>query len=67
MRRQAHTIKGAAANLQASLLAQTASLLEEAGEAEELGKAASLIPQLDGQFERLKETLSGIRPVQQYR
>ncbi len=58
LRRLAHTVKGAAANIGAGAFRDFASLMEQAGEAEDLDKAASLLPQIDEQFKRLKNALA---------
>ncbi len=55
--RQAHTIKGASANLGAEILRQVAFEMEKAGKAGDLDNVASLIADLDGQFDTLRSTL----------
>ena len=52
---QAHTLKGASANIGAVALQEVANQIEVAGEAGDLSKAGSLVPQLDKQFEVLKK------------
>jgi len=56
--RQAHSLKGAAANISATALRELAYQIEIAGEKGDLIKAASLIPKLDEQFEVLKKNLA---------
>ena len=55
---QAHSLKGAAANISATALKELAYQIEIAGKTGDLIKAASLIPKLDEQFEVLKKRLS---------
>jgi two-component system sensor histidine kinase/response regulator len=55
---QAHSLKGAAANISATVLKELAYQIEIAGQTKDLIKAASLIPKLDEQFEVLKKRLS---------
>ena len=57
-KRQAHTIKGAAANIGAEALRATAFELENLDKSPEGLKAMStFIPNLEAQFEQLKEVL----------
>jgi len=60
---QAHSLKGAAANISATVLKELAYQIEIAGQTKDLIKAASLIPKLDEQFEVLKKKLSTEIPV----
>ena len=55
--RQAHSLKGAAANVSATALKELLYQIEIAGETKDLTKTASLIPKLDEQFEVLKKKL----------
>ncbi len=55
--RQAHTIKGAAANIGASALRKVAFELEKIGKERRLGDALDLLPRLETEFERLKRSL----------
>ena len=55
VQREAHTLKGASANIGAVALQKMANQIEVAGEARDLVKAGSLAPQLDRQFEVLKK------------
>jgi len=55
---QAHSLKGAAANISATALKELAYQIEIAGQTKNLIKAASLIPKIDEQFEVLKKRLS---------
>jgi signal transduction histidine kinase/DNA-binding response OmpR family regulator len=57
-RRQAHTLKGAAANVSANALRAMALQAEQAAAAGRLDEVADLLPGLENQFERLKHTLS---------
>ncbi len=52
---QAHRIKGAASNLGAEVLREVASSMEKAGKEEDAKTLNSLMPQLEEQFEVLKE------------
>ncbi|MBW2603703.1 MAG: response regulator [Deltaproteobacteria bacterium] len=56
--RQAHSLKGAAANVSATALRELAFQIEIAGKTGDLIKATSLIPKLDEQFEVLKKSLT---------
>jgi two-component system sensor histidine kinase/response regulator len=60
---QAHSLKGAAANISATVLKELAYQIEIAGQTKDLIKAASLIPKLDEQFEVLKKKLPIEIPV----
>jgi two-component system sensor histidine kinase/response regulator len=55
---QAHSLKGAAANISATVLKELAYQIEIAGQTKDLIKVASLIPKLDEQFEVLTKRLS---------
>ncbi|SHJ19217.1 Signal transduction histidine kinase [Malonomonas rubra DSM 5091] len=57
VRNQAHAIKGAAANISAPAVKAVASLLEKAGEAQDLLTAADLLVDLQREFARLRELL----------
>lgn len=57
IRFQAHSIKGASANLAATGLRDIAGALEMAGKEGDLNKITELMPELDRQFERLAVTL----------
>ncbi len=57
VRDQAHAVKGAALNASASALSGAALLMEQAGEAADMDKAGSLMPEIEEQFEVLKNTL----------
>ena len=56
--RQAHTIKGASANVGAPALRQAAAALEEMGHADDLPGMADSIPSLEAEFGRLKSVLA---------
>jgi PAS domain S-box-containing protein len=56
--RQAHTIKGAAANIGAAVLREAAYELEEQGHAGDMAGVAKGLPHLEVAFERLKEALT---------
>jgi signal transduction histidine kinase/DNA-binding response OmpR family regulator len=58
IRQQAHSLKGASANVGAMALADIALQVELAGNAKDLIKASSLISELDNQFEILKKSLN---------
>jgi len=55
--RQAHSIKGAAANVSAERLRQAALALEQAAKAGELGAAASQLEELQTQFDRAQAAM----------
>jgi len=57
VRDQAHAIKGAAMNASASALKEAAYQMEQAGEAADIDTADTLMPQIEEQFEILKNTL----------
>lgn len=57
VRDQAHAVKGAAMNVSALALRETAFQMEQAGESEDMEKAISLMPEMEKQFEILKDTL----------
>jgi signal transduction histidine kinase/DNA-binding response OmpR family regulator len=59
----AHSLKGAAANISATVLKELAYQIEIAGQTKDLIKAASLVPKLDEQFEVLRKRLSIEIPV----
>ncbi len=57
--RRAHSIKGASANLSGEALRAVAFAVEQAGKAGDLTLALARMPELERQFDRLKETLEG--------
>ncbi|MDM8542469.1 response regulator [Desulfococcaceae bacterium HSG9] len=57
-RRQAHTIKGAAANVGGEILCEAAFDVEQACHAGDLNGAGVLMAELETQFERLKEAMN---------
>jgi len=56
-RRQAHTIKGAAANLSAGALRAAAFEAEQAAQAGQLANLAQLLPAVEHEFERVKAAM----------
>ena len=58
-RRQAHTLKGAAANLSAGALRAVASEAEQAALAGQLSRLAELLPVIEGECEKAKTALQG--------
>jgi PAS domain S-box-containing protein len=60
VQRQAHTIKGAAANVSCNNLRDAALELEKAGKGGDLEQAAALMARIEEQFEVLRETLKRI-------
>jgi len=60
-RRQAHTIKGSAANLSAGALRAAAREAEEAAKAGELRHLAELLPSVEQEFERVKTAMGRSR------
>ena len=57
VQRQAHTIKGAAANVSCNNLRDAALEMEKAGKGGDLERAAVLMPRIEEHFEVLRETL----------
>jgi len=57
--RQAHTIKGASATCGGEALRAVALKMEEASRAGDLESVAALLPELEMQFIRLKEAMTG--------
>jgi len=55
--RQAHNIKGAAANVGGEALSETARQMEKAGRAGDLEAVKALVPELEARLERLKSTM----------
>jgi len=55
---QAHSLKGACANISATALNELAYQVELAGKSGDLVKAASLMPKLDEQFDVLKKSIA---------
>ncbi|MCX6560185.1 MAG: PAS domain S-box protein [Candidatus Aminicenantes bacterium] len=60
--RQAHTIKGAAANAGGLALSAAAGKMEQAGRAGEWEAIASLVPELEMQFDRLDTAMREEKP-----
>lgn len=58
LRREAHKIRGAAANLTASALAEAAGSIEALAESQEFEEATERLEKLKQEFERLKEACS---------
>jgi signal transduction histidine kinase/PleD family two-component response regulator/HPt (histidine-containing phosphotransfer) domain-containing protein len=58
IQQQAHSLKGASANVGAMALEKIAYQIELAGKAKDLIKAGSLISELDNHFETLKKSLN---------
>lgn len=56
-RRQAHTLKGAAANLSANAMRTVAYKAEQAAMQGELDQVAGLLPAIESEFEKLKSVL----------
>jgi CheY-like chemotaxis protein/HPt (histidine-containing phosphotransfer) domain-containing protein len=59
--RQAHTIKGASANVGAPALRRVAAALEEMGRADDLPGIAEGVPRLEEEFQRLKSVLTEMK------
>ena len=55
--RQAHTIKGAAANVGGNAMSAVAAMMESAAKEGDTRKTAGLLPDLDRQFESLREAM----------
>ncbi len=66
VKRQAHAIKGAAANAGAASLRKAAERMEEAGGKKALAKAAGLFPQLEKQLEMYKRVIEKSPWLKQY-
>ena len=60
--RQAHSIKGAAANVAAEALRAVASAMEEAGKAGNMATVQAMVPQIESEFGRLREMILRERP-----
>ena len=58
VRREAHTLKGACANLGAPAMKEAASCIEASAAKQDLAGAATLLPELEEQFEKLKDAFS---------
>jgi CheY-like chemotaxis protein/HPt (histidine-containing phosphotransfer) domain-containing protein len=56
--REAHTLKGASADVGGKALLETAFEIEKAGEAGDLETVKACLPELELQFERLKEAMN---------
>ncbi|WP_445300113.1 response regulator [Microcoleus sp. D3_18_C4] len=57
LKRVAHTLKGSSANLSAAPLAQLCSRLEVISTSGELDQASTLLAQIEGEYDRVKNTL----------
>jgi len=60
--RQAHTIRGAAANMSGPALSAVAARMEKAGRAGSLEEIADLLPELEREFERLRAAMQEAQP-----
>jgi len=60
--RQAHSIKGAAANVAAEALREVAFEMEKAGKAGDMDRMAAIMPEIERKFERVKLVI-GQRPA----
>jgi PAS domain S-box-containing protein len=58
VQRQAHSIKGASANASCSSLREAAYEVEKAGKANDLARAAEILPRLQQEFDILKDALT---------
>ena len=58
VQREAHTLKGASADVGGKALLETAFAIEKAGEAGDLETVKACMPELEAQFERLKEAMN---------
>jgi PAS domain S-box-containing protein len=61
VRRQAHTIKGAAATIGAGALREVAHSIEQTGKAGEFDRTAALLPRLEAEFERLRAVIEQVQ------
>gem|GEM_PF-398337 len=57
LKRVAHTLKGSSANLSAAPLAQLCGRLEAMSTSGELDRASTLLAQIEGEYDRVKNTL----------
>ncbi|WP_445304492.1 MULTISPECIES: response regulator [unclassified Microcoleus] len=57
LKRVAHTLKGSSANLSAAPLAKLCATLEVMSTSGELDRASSLLAQIEGEYDRVKNTL----------
>ncbi|MEG4201003.1 response regulator [Microcoleus sp. Pol12A5] len=57
LKRAAHTLKGSSANLSAAPLAQLCGRLEVMSTSGELDRASTLLAQIEGEYDRVKNTL----------
>jgi CheY-like chemotaxis protein len=60
LEKQAHTLKGAAMNIGGNALQTVAFALELSGKNRDLNQARPLVPNLEKEFERLKQALTGL-------
>jgi CheY-like chemotaxis protein/HPt (histidine-containing phosphotransfer) domain-containing protein len=60
--RQAHTIKGAAANLGGEALGEVAGEMEKAAQAGDLAAVAARVPELEKRFTQLRQRMQGEGP-----
>jgi HPt (histidine-containing phosphotransfer) domain-containing protein len=60
-RREAHTIKGASANMGAERLRAVAGEMEGAAEARDVGAVKARMVELESQFDRLKHAMADAR------
>lgn len=67
VRRQAHSVKGAAANVGATSLQTAAAQIEEAAEKKELSEAAVRFPRLEEQLEMYKTDLTKSKWLKKYK
>ncbi|MCK5682175.1 Hpt domain-containing protein, partial [bacterium] len=58
--RQAHTIKGASANVGGMILSELARTMEKSVSLGDLCAAKAKLPELESQFERLQEAMQAI-------
>ncbi len=63
VRRQAHTIKGASANMSAGQLRQAASEVEQCAATGDLENAGKLLPGVEKEFERLKHEINRVMEI----
>ncbi|MEI6260134.1 MAG: Hpt domain-containing protein [Deltaproteobacteria bacterium] len=59
---QAHKIRGAAGNIGSPALQEIAHAMEQAGTAEEINLLRTLMPEMEKQFELLKEAMEASEP-----
>ena len=58
----AHKIKGAAGNIGSPALQEVSHAMEQAGKAEDIHLLRSLMPEMEKQFEKMKQAMEASKP-----